>query len=252
MKGVKFVNARWWVFKNDTKLLCYPFGLSLFSTQPNDRETIRQKLAMGSGEEEYYYNERAFKKPSFQTRLQSGMNLQICFMNEAMNEANNTLPDSLQVTSSSQPPEQQHQKPESTERHSPPVKHTDVKNGHRSKRTGDRNKSKDDNKKTSHPSRLKEEAKIALAQASTMAHMQLEVEKQLKKKSPIADMVGIPSLGDGRRKKFNRKLLQEMNLAQLQILVNDVHTQIENIGKYDLCVFYCHDSLCFVSVGQLK
>lgn len=38
---------------------------------------------MGTGDEDYYYGERAFKKPSLQTRLQSGMNLQICFMNEA-------------------------------------------------------------------------------------------------------------------------------------------------------------------------
>lgn len=37
-------------------------------------------------DEEYYYNERTFKKPNLQTRLQSGMNLQICFMNEAVGE----------------------------------------------------------------------------------------------------------------------------------------------------------------------
>ncbi|XP_050395068.1 uncharacterized protein LOC126812891 isoform X1 [Patella vulgata] len=189
-------------------------------THQNDRETIRQKLAMGT-DEEYYYNERAFKKPNFQTRLQSGMNLQICFMNEAMNEAGHqeqtankdNIKDNnkTQIQSKTQ---QIESKPANKERI--PV----------NKRNID-----DKDTPTYHPSRLKEEAKIALAQASTMAHMQLEVEKQLKKKSPIADMVGIPSLGDGRRKKFNRKLLEEMNLAQLQILVNDVHSQIENLNE---------------------
>ncbi len=37
-------------------------------------------------DEEYYYNERTFKRPNLQTRLQSGMNLQICFMNDAVGD----------------------------------------------------------------------------------------------------------------------------------------------------------------------
>ncbi len=51
----------------------------------NDREEIRRKLAMG-GDEEYYGGERMYKKPNLQTRLQGGMNLQICFMNEATSD----------------------------------------------------------------------------------------------------------------------------------------------------------------------
>lgn len=34
-------------------------------------------------DEDYYGGERAFKKPSLSTRLQGGMNLQICFVNDA-------------------------------------------------------------------------------------------------------------------------------------------------------------------------
>ena len=61
-----------------------------------------------------------------------------------------------------------------------------------------------------------------------MARMQLEVEKQSKKKSPIADMVGIPSLGvGGRRLRLDHSKLKEMNIGQLQVLVNDLHSQIE-------------------------
>ena len=60
-----------------------------------------------------------------------------------------------------------------------------------------------------------------------MARMQLEVEKQSKKKSPVADMVGIPTLGGGRRLRLHPGKLHEMNIAQLQVLVNDLHSQIE-------------------------
>ena len=38
---------------------------------------------MAGADEEYYGGEKLLKKPNLQTRLQSGMNLQICFMNEA-------------------------------------------------------------------------------------------------------------------------------------------------------------------------
>ncbi|KAK3786371.1 hypothetical protein RRG08_022992 [Elysia crispata] len=84
---------------------------------------------------------------------------------------------------------------------------------------------------TSRQSQLQTEATLALAQASTMARMQLEVEKQNKKKSPIADMVGIPTLGNGRRLRLSRAKLHEMSLGQLQVLVNDLHSQIELLNE---------------------
>ncbi|XP_013786803.1 myb-like protein P, partial [Limulus polyphemus] len=52
----------------------------------HDREEIRRKLAMDSDSEDYYCGERVTKKPSLSTRLQSGMNLQICFMNETASD----------------------------------------------------------------------------------------------------------------------------------------------------------------------
>ncbi|GFR87914.1 schwannomin-interacting protein 1-like protein [Elysia marginata] len=85
---------------------------------------------------------------------------------------------------------------------------------------------------TSRQTQLQTEATLALAQASTMARMQLEVEKQKKKKSPIADMIGIPTLGNGRRLRLSRAKMREMSLGQLQVLVNDLHSQIE----YRVCV----------------
>ncbi|GFN73908.1 schwannomin-interacting protein 1 [Plakobranchus ocellatus] len=83
----------------------------------------------------------------------------------------------------------------------------------------------------SRQTQLQSEATLALAQASTMARMQLEVEKQNKKKSPIADMVGIPTLGNGRRLRLSRAKLNEMSLGQLQVLVNDLHSQIELLNE---------------------
>lgn len=40
-------------------------------------------------------------------------------------------------------------------------------------------------------------------------------------------MVGIPGYVDGKMRQLSRRLLQRMNLAQLQVVVNDLHTQIE-------------------------
>ena len=77
--------------RNDLKTL-------ILQSRRNDREEIRRKLAMGSDDvaSEGFYGgggggDRGFKKPSLQSRLQSGMhlhgnNLQICFMNEATSD----------------------------------------------------------------------------------------------------------------------------------------------------------------------
>lgn len=55
-----------------------------FQSQRNDREEIRRKLAMGVDEECFTGGspERLYKKSNLTSRLQGGMNLQICFMNE--------------------------------------------------------------------------------------------------------------------------------------------------------------------------
>lgn len=66
--------------------------------QRNDREEIRRKLAMGSGvDEDYFSSERTSynKKPNLSSRLQTGMNLQICFMNESPGEDQNLTQDKI-------------------------------------------------------------------------------------------------------------------------------------------------------------
>jgi hypothetical protein len=79
--------------------------------------------------------------------------------------------------------------------------------------------------------RLQAEAKLALAQVRPMAHMQLQLEKEQRKKSPLSEMVvSIPGFVDGKLRQLNRQLLQRMNIAQLQVVVNDLHTQIEALN----------------------
>ncbi|GAB6023754.1 hypothetical protein CHUAL_008510 [Chamberlinius hualienensis] len=76
---------------------------------------------------------------------------------------------------------------------------------------------------------LQAEARIAMEQAKQMAKMQMEIEKQVKKKSSISEFIGIP-LPVGKH-KLNKYQLVEMNLAQLQVIVNDVHTHIESLNE---------------------
>ena len=40
-------------------------------------------------------------------------------------------------------------------------------------------------------------------------------------------VVGIPGFVDGKMLQLSRQFLRRMNLAQLQVVVNDLHTQIE-------------------------
>jgi len=40
-------------------------------------------------------------------------------------------------------------------------------------------------------------------------------------------VVGIPGFVDGKMRQLSRQLLLRMNIAQLQVVVNDLHTQIE-------------------------
>ncbi|KAG7167898.1 Schwannomin-interacting protein 1-like 1, partial [Homarus americanus] len=57
----------------------------------NDREEIRRKLAMGFDEDQVV--DKPHRKPSLHSRLQSGMNLQICFMNETASDCESQCSD---------------------------------------------------------------------------------------------------------------------------------------------------------------
>lgn len=218
-------------------------------SQRNDREKIRQKLAMGLDDDHFTAGDQLFKKPSLQTRLHGAKNLQICFVNEASNDATEsscnvkqperkTFKDvchkelsssllfrSLSTSNSLASSRNSLQPPATT------VSSTVAPSEASST-------SQDGLDFFTRQARLQAEARLALAQVRPMAHMQLQLEKQIKRKSPIADIVGIPGFGDGKNGRLTRQQMRRMNLGQLQVVVNDMHTQIEafNTELMDLLV----------------
>lgn len=215
----------------------------------NDREEIRKKLAMGFDDDDDYDNDNdndeeetsVYKKPTLQSRLQSGMNLQICFMNESPADTDSELSrspqqfeehDNIKIAAKAVDiVDSDNNLPSVADLNR--VKLDPNDRGEASNTT--RLKSDVDEKEgkgfQSRQEQLQNEAKLALAQAGTMAHMQLEIEKQTVKKSPMAEIVGIPGLGERRRKKLGLRKLQDMNLAQIQVLYNDLQTQIESLNE---------------------
>uniref|UniRef100_A0A131YYC6 Schwannomin-interacting protein 1 n=1 Tax=Rhipicephalus appendiculatus TaxID=34631 RepID=A0A131YYC6_RHIAP len=251
----------------------------------NDREAIRQKLAMDTDVEESFGIERTNRKPSLAVRLQESKNLQICFMNETAAEL-----DSLELSGATARPHEDSSTQQATSQQgnantssvglpngllnassdvsllqtsskpaqctSPPVRrgsHEEAapkrpsfffnrRKSWRQKKTDGSGEAKKEASSESwngedfatRQARLQAEARAALAQAKEMARMQMEVERQQKKKSPIADIVGI-SFPDSRH-RLSRQMLNDMNVAQLQVIVNDLHSQIESHNE-DLVKF---------------
>ncbi|XP_021920113.1 uncharacterized protein LOC110830044 [Zootermopsis nevadensis] len=218
----------------------------------NDREEIRRRLAMGSDTDEYYGSERPGRKPSLQARLQSvsftppGMNLQICFMNETVSDTESPSSD---TETASSPAKTDPEKIIAVSRSSAlPVKPLQLTPSPAATRPSTSLLTLPIHRETEPPhpmteadffarqAQLQAEARMALAQAKEMAHMQMEVERQRLKTSPITEMVrsslekvGIPFPEDRRR--VSRQILTEMNVAQLQVIVNDLHTQIEILNE---------------------
>ncbi|XP_011153906.1 IQCJ-SCHIP1 readthrough transcript protein isoform X1 [Harpegnathos saltator] len=196
----------------------------------NDREEIRRRLAMGPDAEDLRA-ERG-RKPSLQSRLQSGMNLQICFMNETSSDTespgseNDASPGSTPTSLGSKQLGKQ-QAPSRPQVLSLPSLRLDMSSN---------STPVDEADFFARQARLQTEARMALAQAKEMAHMQMEVERQRLKQSPITEMVrcslekvGV-QLGEDRR-RLSRVLLTELNVAQLQVVANDLHARIAALNE---------------------
>ncbi|XP_076245236.1 schwannomin interacting protein 1 isoform X2 [Calliopsis andreniformis] len=197
----------------------------------NDREEIRRRLAMGPDAEDLRA-ERG-RKPSLQSRLQSGMNLQICFMNETPSDTespcseNDVSPGSTPTSLTMKQQQQKQQAPVRPQVLSLPPLRLDM---------GTNSAPIDEADFFARQARLQTEARMALAQAKEMAHMQMEVERQRLKQSPITEMVrsslekvGV-QLGEDRR-RLSRVLLTELNVAQLQVVANDLHARIASLNE---------------------
>ncbi|ODM97426.1 Schwannomin-interacting protein 1 [Orchesella cincta] len=83
--------------------------------------------------------------------------------------------------------------------------------------------------------RLQTEARQALSQAKEMARLQMAQEKD-QRLSPITEMLrnSLEKVGvqlQPERRRLTRQLLTEMNVAQLQVIVNDLHSHIEMLNE---------------------
>ncbi|XP_042561672.1 schwannomin-interacting protein 1-like, partial [Clupea harengus] len=83
--------------------------------------------------------------------------------------------------------------------------------------------------------RLQEEARVALALARPMARMQVQVERhiQLHRRSPVADLLPhLPHISESLMKRNLRPGdLRDMSLGQLQVITNDLHSQIQSLNE---------------------
>ncbi|KAM9279862.1 schwannomin-interacting protein 1 isoform 2-T2 [Morus bassanus] len=201
--------------------------------QKNERESIRQKLALGSFFDDgpgLYTSCSKSGKPSLSSRLQSGMNLQICFVNDSGSDKDSDADDSKTETSLDTP-----LSPMSKQSSSYSDRDT----------TEEESESLDDMDFLTRQKKLQAEAKMALAMAKPMAKMQVEVEKQNRKKSPVADLLPhMPHISECLMKRSLKPTdLRDMTIGQLQVIVNDLHSQIESLNEELVQLLLIRDEL---------
>ncbi|KAI8484711.1 hypothetical protein Bbelb_376520, partial [Branchiostoma belcheri] len=218
------------------------------TAQKNSREEIRRKLAMGPFEDsdssgsggEFFHR----GKPPLSTRLQTGMNLQICFVNEPNSDSSGQDEDNGKPEAGEQPVGKGAGRTAGSVRDSHVSKVLAMAERFNRKkkedakiaalRSGDGEG--DDTDFLTKEAELKKEAQLALAMAKPMAQMQMEVEKQNRKKSPVADVVAAtPSMAviseNLKRRKLKKRDLMNMSTGQLQVIVNDLHCEIESLNE---------------------
>ncbi|XP_012550036.2 schwannomin-interacting protein 1 homolog isoform X1 [Bombyx mori] len=239
----------------------------------NDREEIRRRLAMGADADEYFsmgHTERPGKKPSLQSRLQSGMNLQICFMNETASENEfqdldkNVNYETKSLSQSSLFSKLNYNHPYQTRPLSVNItKHDKISTLQSGAKLRPSALQKNNKSRSSHSlghielkesdfyalqATLQTEARIALAQAKEMARIQMEHERRSRPVSPVTEMLrrsmekaSAPLAADRRR--VSRQLLTDMNIAQLQVIVNELHSQIESLNDSLVKLLMARDEL---------
>uniref|UniRef100_A0A803V3M2 Schwannomin interacting protein 1 n=1 Tax=Ficedula albicollis TaxID=59894 RepID=A0A803V3M2_FICAL len=162
--------------------------------------------------------------------LQSGMNLQICFVNDSGSDKDSDGDDSKTETSLDTPVS-----PMSKQSSSYSDRDT----------TEEESEALEDMDFLSRQKKLQAEAKMALAMAKPMAKMQVEVEKQNRKKSPVADLLPhMPHISECLMKRSLKPAdLRDMSFGQLQVIVNDLHSQIESLNEELVQLLLIRDEL---------
>ncbi|XP_054624086.1 schwannomin-interacting protein 1 isoform X2 [Dunckerocampus dactyliophorus] len=217
-KRGSMVNSRSWAEELQE---CYNGAqsrLSIISAQRNERESIRQKLALGSFYDDEPVIFTSCSKNDSSSRLQ---NLQVCFVNDSSSDKDSDAEDSRTETSLDTPL-------------SPVSK--------QSSSLSDRDTAEEDSDPLDDcggfwrvQRRLQEEARVALALARPMAKMQVEVERQIQlhRRSPVADLLPhLPHISEGLLKRnLRRGDMRDMSLGQLQVITNDLHSQIQSLNE---------------------
>uniref|UniRef100_H3DCQ8 Schwannomin interacting protein 1 n=1 Tax=Tetraodon nigroviridis TaxID=99883 RepID=H3DCQ8_TETNG len=210
----------------------------VYQAQRNERESIRQKLALGSfyDDEPVIYTSCSKNGPSsrfFSFSGQSGVNLQVCFVNDSSSDKDSDAEDSRTETSLDTPL-------------SPVSK--------QSSSLSDRDTAEEDSDPLDDcggfwrvQRRLQEEARVALALARPMARMQVEVERQIQmhRRSPVADLLPhLPHISEGLMKRnLRRGDMRDMSLGQLQVITNDMHAQIQSLNEELVQLLLLRDEL---------
>uniref|UniRef100_A0A672LBB1 Schwannomin-interacting protein 1-like n=1 Tax=Sinocyclocheilus grahami TaxID=75366 RepID=A0A672LBB1_SINGR len=206
----------------------------VYQAQRNERESIRQKLALGSFYDDGPVTFTGCSKSSkncLSSRLQNGVNLQMCFVNDSSSDRDSDAEDSRTETSLDTPL-------------SPMSKQSSSLSD---RDTGEEELDSEDSEFWRLQRRLQEEARVALALARPMARMQVEVERQIQlhRRSPVADLLPhLPHISESLMKRNLRPVdLRDMSLGQLQVITNDLHSQIQGLNEELVQLLLMRDEL---------
>ncbi|XP_051552847.1 schwannomin-interacting protein 1-like [Myxocyprinus asiaticus] len=206
----------------------------VYQAQRNERESIRQKLAFGS-----FYDDGPViftgcsksSKSCLSSRLQNVVNLQMCFVNDGSNDRDSGAEDSRTETSLDTPL-------------SPMSKQSSSLSD---RDTGEEDLDTEDSEYWRLQRRLQKEARVALALARPMARMQVEVERQIQLhcRSPVADLLPhLPHISESLMKRNLRPVdMRDMSLGQLQVITNDLHSQIQGLNEELVQLLLMRDEL---------
>ncbi|XP_063967044.1 dentin sialophosphoprotein-like [Lytechinus pictus] len=201
-------------------------------SQKNSRQEILRKLAMGADEEaegDIYGKGR----DKLSARLQGGMNLQICFVNENLDSDDDEGSKVVAMPSSSTIPGPIVGNRDSRYLFSRECSASSTSSGASPKAPSVTFEDIEDFE--SKKAQLQEEARIAWAKAEPLAKLQMELERQQRKTSPSSVLCHLSGLGDlpisllGKR--FQYKTLSRMSVSKLQIILNDLHSQVERLNE---------------------
>ncbi|RWS12430.1 Schwannomin-interacting protein 1-like protein [Dinothrombium tinctorium] len=235
------------------------FGLKHRSFSVNDREEIRRRLAMDADNDDLLTNFRSinFRKSNMSSRIQNGTSLQLCFINEISHDfdyqelnqnqgldnnkqARETSPnnnevkgllDSTSLLLSDTSSQMSDDSDLIVKRPSSLFMKTRNKRFENFISLSLIPKPTEKEHFSTYHSKLYAEARIALSQAKGMAKMQIQIEKQRRKPSPLMNLIQLPfsNRSDNSNQCFN--FLFNLGVPQLQLLVNDLHSQIESLNE---------------------